>query len=493
MRAVAMLAFACAAPPSVRAQLPVDTAREVGRANALVQAGKAEEAIPTYRKLAATLPHEPSLKLNLAIALYKTGRYGETASECEGLVKTEPSLFPAWLFLGAARSKLGDAAGAEEPLRKALALKPDDPNARIMLADVLATTRKRTEAVLQYSEAAERMPALPRAWYGLGYSYALLVRDSLTRLQEQAPNSAEALALSGDLDLEAAQVAKAFVHFRQALRLRPGFTGLHAKVADVYLAAGHADWAATERRKEEYKGERSCVAVSQLECEIAAGRLEQAASARVSSLQDTYWQAQAFLELSHRAYTKLSALPASQEGYEAEARREENRGRYPQAVAAWQKALQLDPANEELQRGLVLAQCHSNDCVSALPLLKQELAKHRSSAEWNYLYGLSLVTVREPLQAISHLQKALRLDPAFAAARGVLGEAYLEAGRPQEAIPNLKAALSGDQSGSRYYQLAQAYRAAGNEAQARDMLRRYREIVQRATGQDTAMSAITPP
>ena len=492
VRAARVLECVCAGA-LLLAQSSPDPVRESGIASALVQAGKPEEAIPIYRKLATAYPHELSLQLNLVVALYKAGHYEETVSQCGTLVKTAPNLFPVWLFLGAAKAKLGDAAGAEEPLRKAVSLNADDVNARIILADAMAATGRYAEAVTHYSTAAERIPSLPRSWYGLGLNYELLARESLARLNEHAPSSPEALALSGDLDLDSAQIAKAFLHFRQALHLRPDFPGLHAKLAEVYAAAGHPDWAATESHNERERRPTACQSDSLLECDVQARNLEKAASAPAQLPQDIYWQAQAFLELSRNAYSKLNALPPSPESYEAAARREENRGRYPEAVAAWQKALQLDQKSQELQRGLVLAQCRNNDCVSALPLLRQAITEHPVSAEWNYLYGLSLVTIREPLKAISYLQTSLRLDPSFSPVSGVLGEAYLEAGKPEEAIASLKAALPHDETGSRHYQLALAYRAAGKEAQARDMLRRYREIIETTRTQDAPISAITPP
>lgn len=352
-------------------QFVADAARESSRANALVEAGKPEQAIPIYQELAVAFPNESSFKINLAIALFKAGRYRATIEECNALLKRQPDLFPAWLFLGASRLKLGDASTAEGPLRKALAIRGDDPNARIMLADALLAQQHWAEAANQYEISARALPDSPRLWYGLNRSYESLAGESLKRIEEVAPTSAEAFALSAEFELDQGQLATAFQHFRQALTLQPSFRGIHAQVAGIYETTGHPDWASNERAKD--PRDYPCIANS-LECEFVAGRLREVASAKADSPEAVYWQANAFLVLSREAYTRLQELPPSKERFEVIAITEEKRGRYPEAAAAWKEALQSEPADMELQRRLALALCHANDCVSALPLLKQQLA-----------------------------------------------------------------------------------------------------------------------
>src|ERR1035441_6066871 len=57
------------------AQSAAEAAEKMRRANALVQADKPEQAIPIYRELVAAFPKMPSLRVNLAVAQYKAGRY----------------------------------------------------------------------------------------------------------------------------------------------------------------------------------------------------------------------------------------------------------------------------------------------------------------------------------------------------------------------------------------------------------------------------------
>lgn len=471
-------------------QSAVETSQASSRANALIEAGRPEEAIPIYKGLASAFPNEASFGINLAIALFKAGHYRAAAEECKTLVNRQPDLFPAWLFLGASYSKLGEVASAEMPLRKALAMRPADPNALIMLADLLLVQERWAAAAESYAASAQKMPDSPRVWYGLLRSYDSLARSSLTRLEAEAPHSPQTSALSAEFELGAVQLAAAFHHFREVLTVEPSFPGIHAKVAVIYQTIGHEDWAAVERLKEHREG--ACISNS-LECDYVAGRLSKIASAKPDSPEDIYWQAIAFLDLSRQAHARLEALPASQEGYEAAALLDEERGRYPEAAAAWNNALQFAPSDARLQRRLALALCHGNDCGSAIPLLKEQLVREPSSVELNYLCGLAISSVRNPAQAIPYLQNAVRLDSTFLPARAVLGEAYLEAGNPAQAISNLKAALAIDQSGERHYQLARAYAAAGMPEQSVEALREYRDVVRKHTAGQLTEASISPP
>jgi predicted Zn-dependent protease len=459
------------------------------QANALMQAGKPEAALPIYRELVATFPAEPSFRVNLVIAQYKTGLYREAAAECRILLQRQPALFPALLFLGASHLSLGEASSAIQPLRRALAINPADPNARLMLADALFEHQEWKDAAEQYSKASQMMPDGPRVWYGLHRSYAALAAEYRARLEKEAPGSAEALAFSGSFEAERLQFARAFQLYRSALARQPAFRGLHGHVAEVYEWTGHPDWAAAELALE-----RASVCDSQSpECDFAAGRIEKAALADASTPSALYWQGLATQVLSQRAYARLQTLPPSRERYEAAAELAERSARHREAAAAWKEALALAPADNGLRRRLALALCYSNDCGSALPLLKSLVAGAPASAEFNYLCGLALNSVGEPGSALPFLEAAVQLDGNLTPARGALGEALLETGIPERAIPHLEAGLAVDEKGVRRYQLARALRAAGKQQQSLAMMRQYRAIVARRAAEEKNEPRITPP
>jgi predicted Zn-dependent protease len=490
---IAVLATGIAWPAQQagRAQPAAEAAEKMRSANALVQADKPEQAIPIYRELVAAFPNLPALRVNLAVALYKAGRYQEASTECQALVERHPELFAAWLFLGASRLKLGQAADAVEPLRKAVALQPGDLNARLMLADAVLDQQQFKEAAALYTQAARTTPDSSRAWYGLARSDEGAAGEIFERLEKARPSSAEALALEGDFEFARGQMARALRQYREALALRPAFRGLHAAIAQIYDKSGHPDWAAAERAVEAQPG-AECGGQT-MECAVAAGHAEEAAAGPAGTPEDLYWQAKAFQTLARRAYARLQALPASRERAEAAAEAYEKTERYREAAAAWREALHFAPGDAGIQRRLALALCHSNDCGAALPLIQDLLGRDKSSAEFNYLYGLALMEVHDSAQAIQYLLNALQRDPTFQPAHGALGETYLETGRWELAIPQLEAALAEDDSGTRHYQLARAYQRAGKQERATAMLREYREILSRQEEAEKNEPRITPP
>jgi predicted Zn-dependent protease len=470
---------------------PGDAADRWRRANELMQAGKPDQAIPLYRELAASSPRDPSIGINLAIAQYKAHHYRDAIEECESLVKLQPQLFSAWLFLGASQLELGDAASATVALKKAAGLSPGDRNARLMLADALLAQDRYAEAAGHFEELRQTMPDSPRIWYGLDRSYEGLAIEASDRLETAAPGSPETLALTGDFELERQQFARALQRYRQALAARPSFPGVRQSVSMIYEETGHPDWALVERQKEA-QAAPDCVSQS-LACQFIAGHFREIATASATTPGEIYWQAKAFLRLSQQAHERLQQLPASRERYEAGARVYQRRGRWPEAAAAWKEALRLSPGDTKIPQKLALALCRSNDCSAALPILKDAIIRDPSSAELNFLYGVALNGIQDPRGALPYLEAAVKLDGNLLEARAALGEAYLEAGEPERAIPQLEKAIAEDADGSRHYQLARAYQSAGKREQAGAILRAYREILGRRESTKEDDARITPP
>ena len=475
--------------PSCLVAQSSDTADKWRRANELVQAGKPDRAIPLYRELAAAFPRDPSFGVNLAIAQYKAHLYRDAVAECNALLKLQPKLFSAWLFLGASQLELGDAAKAAVALKKAVDLNPEDRNARLMLADAMLNQERYTEAAAHYEQAGRVMPDNSRVLLGLVRSYEGLATEIFGRLQAAAPSSPELMALEGDFELERKQFARALRQYRQALHARPSFPGVRESVALIYDKTGHPDWAMAEKQKQAVL---ECTSPSP-ECEFAAGHLREIAIAVGSTPNEMYWQARALLRLSEEAYERLQELPPSPERYQAAARADERSGRWPDAAAAWKQALELSPGDIRIAQNLTLASCRNNDCASALPVLKEAMAREPVSAQLNFLYGVALSGTGDARRALPYLEAAVRLDGNLLDARAALGEAYLEAGEAERAIPQLEKAIAEDADGSRHYQLMRAYQSAAKQEQATAALREYREILRRREAAKEEDERITPP
>jgi tetratricopeptide (TPR) repeat protein len=100
--------------------------------------------------------------------------------------------------------------------------------------------------------------------------------------------------------------------------------------------------------------------------------------------------------------------------------------------------------------------------------------------------GDCLVKDNEPQAALPLLRTVLKRDPAFFPAEASLGRAYMHLGRYTDAIPHLKKALVLNDRLT-LYQLAQAYKKTGDNAEADRYLRKFNHY-QNLTGSFSHLS-----
>jgi tetratricopeptide (TPR) repeat protein len=240
-------------------------------------------------------PRDPVLRITLAESYLRMGRYDEALEQAGQVLRQYPDNVSALLIAGVAQVRLERPQAALEPLHKFVALRQDGTMAR---ADT----------------------ALQAAYYYLGESYGKLGRpaEAIPLLEEAlliSPVDADALYQLG-LALDATgQPALAVQKYAQAVRLVPDFVEVYRAMEDAYVALdqpGHATYA------------RGMVAFCQKDYRAAVSYLEQATEA----LPDF---APAFL-----------GLGLSHEGM----------GSLQPALAAIQRALELDPGDFAAQQAL---------------------------------------------------------------------------------------------------------------------------------------------
>jgi TPR repeat protein len=154
----------------------------------LYQTGDVDGAIEEYRAIlalhaeGAQAPHatEPSegpeppdlaqVHVDLASALMAKQEWRAAQAELTEALRLRPELVQAHTSLGAVRYTLGDVAGAIQSYEEALKLRPEFADAHYRLGLLLKVTRRETEAVREFHEAAAK--GLPKAQYFLGTAYA---------------------------------------------------------------------------------------------------------------------------------------------------------------------------------------------------------------------------------------------------------------------------------------------------------------------------------
>jgi tetratricopeptide (TPR) repeat protein len=207
---------ALAAVAAVVARLPIKVVHDetyLNLGSALLQAGRAAEAIPMLQRAASADAAYATPHYDLALAYQKTGR----------------------------------ADAAIEELRAAIRLRPDYADAQGTLGLMLRDAGHQDEALLHFQEAARLAPASVEARTNLGLSLleagrtqeAIREHRAAVALAPDSPrphnNLASALRQSGD-------VAQAIAEYRKALALRPEYAEAHANLAlalaDVQDVAG---------------------------------------------------------------------------------------------------------------------------------------------------------------------------------------------------------------------------------------------------------------
>jgi tetratricopeptide (TPR) repeat protein len=431
--------------PALSAWQSEDLALQSQRAKELMAAGKFEEAIPIYKRLTQAAPGNPGLLLNLALAEHMAGHEREAIPHFEAVLKTQPTLEPALLSLGAARLALNQPEQAAEQYRKLTEISADDS----------------------------------RAWYGLGKSYESIATDAFDRLRKAGPRSPFVAALVADTRVQGRQYREAFQLYQEALKQAPNLHGVHAALAEIYRKTSHSDWAEVEDAKERALPAADC-ATHPAECQFVAGHDLQALHLpRTPSPDALYWRAKAANELALQAFFRLGQLPASVEFHQLQAEIARNQNQHMQSVKEWKAALELAPGDPRLEQELAVSLFLAKDFKAALEAAAGPLKQNPRSPELNFVVGDSWLRLEDPEKAEPYLEAALAADPKLREADASLGLALARLGKYAEAVRHLEKSLELDEDGSLHYQLARAYQAAGSGEKARAAMAQYQEILKR--------------
>jgi len=136
-------------------------------AASLVEAGRADEAVPFLRLAVSADPDDAAALRDLGALLGERGRLDEGIGLLRRATGLAPGSARAWALLGAALGRKGDAEGAEEAFGKAMAADPGDGHALKGLAALRAGRGDLAKARELYESARAALPADAEALIGL--------------------------------------------------------------------------------------------------------------------------------------------------------------------------------------------------------------------------------------------------------------------------------------------------------------------------------------
>jgi tetratricopeptide (TPR) repeat protein len=141
------------------------------------QANDRSKASDIYRAILAIDPNIAEVWSNLGMALYQQDRYKDSIPAFERAATLKPTLLAPHLFAGLAYQQMGDATKALTPLKAALALEPNQPEATAALSDAYAQTRQFEASVLLLQSALKHNPDSETLESNLAVTYLDWAKD----------------------------------------------------------------------------------------------------------------------------------------------------------------------------------------------------------------------------------------------------------------------------------------------------------------------------
>ena len=253
-----------------------------------------KEAVPFYRKALAMNPNIPGLRLDLGLALFKSGQAKEAILEFRILLKSAPADSPQaqrlTLLLGMAHYGLAEYAQAAPYLKQAaardpnnltllltlahsylwskqfkyvldvyhqiLVLNPDSAEADMLAGEALDEMKDNEGSTKMFRAAAKANPREPDVHFGLGYllwtqkQYPEAAKEFQAELDNN-PSHAQSMLYLADTEIQMNQSEAALPLLEKVVQLDPSLPLAHLDLGIVYTAAGRNDDALRELTKAE--------------------------------------------------------------------------------------------------------------------------------------------------------------------------------------------------------------------------------------------------
>jgi predicted Zn-dependent protease len=282
----------------------------------------AEQALEILK----TAPGHPLARLILGAAYRISGRTHAALEILEPLVREQPRLAPAPLELGIALGEVGRTGESVAALRRALLLKPDSPDAWRALADQLdeqGDNAGADAARARYLESATRDPRLLGAAAALVRNDLPVAEAHLRTHLKAYPTDIAALRMLAEVAGRLERYQDSQQLLERCLELAPGFEPARHNYALVLNRQGKADLAlphverllAREPRNPGYRNLHAAVLAN-------LGDYLGSISIYEAVLREFPQQSKVWMSYGHSLRTA---------------------GRLPEGVAAYQRAIALEP------------------------------------------------------------------------------------------------------------------------------------------------------
>ena len=236
--------------------LPDDFEVHSNLGTALLNLGRIDEAVASYRRALAIKPDDAVAHSNLGNAFRILGRLEDAVGSCRRAVGIKPDFAVAHSNLGIALKELGQFEDAVNSCRRALEINPNLAEAYNNLGNSLRDLGRGRleEAVASYRSAIAIKPRFAEAYNNLGIVLRLQGRmaeaeASCRRALEINPTLSAAVASLGELHADAGRFSAAEDLFRRAISVEPRLHQAWAAIPHLRkMTAGDAAWLAEAER-----------------------------------------------------------------------------------------------------------------------------------------------------------------------------------------------------------------------------------------------------
>ncbi len=216
------------------------TVEQLGKkGEALLDAGKYEEALSYFEKVAQKNPDIPEVWVNIGSCQAHLGRWEEAIFVNERAIDLKPDLAIAHYNLGGVYGMLGRWKEALEAYQKTLRIQPNDADALAGLAWAQANLGYPFEAIETCRKAIRINPKLPEPYRHLAYAHLNLGRFKeavvyAKKAIELKPDYVDAYQTLGNAYGNLGRYQDEIETYKEALRLEPNFAGMHSNLGLAY-------------------------------------------------------------------------------------------------------------------------------------------------------------------------------------------------------------------------------------------------------------------
>ncbi|WP_449419471.1 tetratricopeptide repeat protein [Phormidium nigroviride] len=435
------------------------------------------------------------------------GKVEEAIAACEQALKVKPDFAQALKTLGNALQAQGRVEEARHWYAKAIQIQPNFAEAYANLGSIYAAEQKWSEAITHYQKAIALKPNFAGVYRNLAKVLAQLGKDAQSQdcwyqaftLEPEKATAEEHLNLGNSL-LQQQKLQEAVNCYSRAIKLNPNLAQAYQNLGDALKQAGNLEQAAPYYRKaielKATNGKTASGGVDTLPSASQGVDTLPSASQGVDTLPsasrgvDTLPSASQGMDTlpsASRANGNVKQRPAAPavgistedpEAYNILAEGYLAQGKFPQAIAACRRSLQLKPdaAIYKLLGNALQAMGKVEDAKNCyLKALEINPNFAEAYANLGSLYGGQ----QQWQSAIAAFQKAIAIKPDFAGAYRNFAKLWTQVGKPEEAAECWYRAFNLDPSkatADEYINLAKTFLEQGKLDQGIDCYRRGLEL-----------------